>query len=383
MTDSLLEENRSLRKRVNSHADQVRQNDRKILNLQSFELQLIGVESLPELIQMLLYPALSKFNWDVISLLLLDPEYEVRRVLDEQGVDEQQHPNLIFVADHSKLDILYPQSLFPMPSDYIARRHHLLFPKKRKAPASIMLLPLVRHGKLIGSLNLGSLAKDRFVKGNHVNLYEHLAAVVAICLENAMNMDRLKKQGLTDTLTAVNNRRFYDQRLLEEIEAAKRNKLSLSCLLLDIDHFKNINDGYGHLIGDVVLKDIAAIIRAQLRGSDVLARYGGEEFSALLPVTDEDAAMEVAERVRSAVENKVFCFDDGDKFSVTVSIGVATYDPLSDENSFQMRGDFLVNKADECLYQCKEAGRNRVASAGKISAGKVSVPVIYDVADGG
>ncbi|MBI5450295.1 MAG: sensor domain-containing diguanylate cyclase [Gammaproteobacteria bacterium] len=348
---------------------QARQNERKLRRFQALELKMIGVESLFELLQTMLYPDPSRFKWDSVSLLLLDHEYEIQRILEEDGVDFARHPNLLFVTERDDIEALYPPSIFPLLGPYVARRHHRLFPKRVRAPASVMLLPLVRHGRLIGSFNIGSLDAERFAEGVRTDFFEHLAATAAICLENAVNMERLKRQGLTDTLTGINNRRFFDQRLAEEVEAAKRSKAPLSCLLLDVDHFKRVNDQYGHLIGDRVLKDVALLVRGQLRGSDVLARYGGEEFVALLPATAEGAAIEVAERVREAIEGGVFRDAQGQPFCVTMSIGVTTFDPATTADAAQTRGESLVRQADICLYRCKQQGRNRVISSGSLNLG--------------
>ena len=277
---------------------QARHNERKMRRFQAQELRLIGLNSLFELIETVIYPDRSAFNWDLVTLWLLDPEYEIRRALEEEGIDLAAHPAMMFARDRDDLDSLYPISLFPTLGPYKSKIHAALFPKSIGTPSSVALLPLVRHGKLIGSLNIGSYYPERFVRGFRTDFLEHLAAVVAICLENATNLERIKRLGLTDTLTAVNNRRYFDQRLNEEIGHSIRNEEPLSCLLLDVDLFKNVNDTYGHQTGDEVLREIAALGRAQLRGSDVLSRYGGEEFAALLVQTNSDKALEVAERIR-------------------------------------------------------------------------------------
>ncbi len=366
-SENLLSQNNSLRQRLDSVVAQARQNELRLRRFRSLELRMISVESLHELLQIMLFPDQSRFKWDVVSLLLLDPEYEIQRMLEADNGEIIDHPNLLFVTEQRDLDALYPSSMFLMQGPYNPKRHSMLFPKKRRAPGSVMLLPLVRHGRLIGSYNIGSLSAERFVKGVRTDFFEHLLATAAICLENAVNLERLKRQGLVDTLTAVNNRRFFDQRLLEEVSAAKRSNKPLSCLLLDIDHFKRINDSYGHQTGDRVLKEVAALVREQLRDSDVLARYGGEEFAALFPETGNEAAVEVAERVRRAVEAAVFRDDAGQAFPLTISTGIAVFDPQTDDNVLQMRGDYLVGQADRCLYMCKEQGRNRVISAGIVT----------------
>ena len=359
----------SFRQRLDDVLAEGRQNERKLRRFQSLELRLIGLGSLWELIEALLYPDTVNFQWDTVTLLLVDPEYEVRRTLEQESIPVADHPTLIFVSSLDSLASLHPYSLFPMLGPFQPNRHHGLFPPPRR-PASVALLPMVRYGKLIGSLNIGSYNRERFVKGMRADILEHFAAIVAICLENAVNLERLKRQGLTDTLTAVNNRRFFDQRLSEEVAAAQRNLRPLSCMLLDIDHFKRVNDTYGHQMGDQVLREIAAVIRAQLRSGDVLARYGGEEFSVLLSQTGADGALEIAERIRRSIEEHRFALPRNEQgevqFSVTISIGIATFNPEHDAHAGKMNGDVLLGYSDRAMYDAKARGRNRVVGVGDV-----------------
>lgn len=353
-----------LRRKFDSFIEEARSNERKLRRFQAFELRLVSLNSVFELLQAVVRP--DSFNWDAVTLLLVDQEYEIRRNLEEEGVKLAEYPSLIFASSFEELIELYPYSLFPTLSPYKAAKHSGLFPKINCRLGSVALLPLVRYGKLIGSLNIGSTENERFVKGVRTDFFEHLAAIVAICLENAVNLQRLKRQGLTDTLTAINNRRFFEQRLREEVEFAQRNRVPLSCMLLDVDFFKRVNDTYGHQAGDHVLREVAALIRAQLRGSDVLSRYGGEEFAALLSQTSGDKAEEVAERVRRAIDEHPFTLPGGEQFNVTISIGIATYNAAVGENNIKIRGDALIGHADQCLYSAKASGRNKVVSLGDI-----------------
>ena len=219
----------------------------------------------------------------------------------------------------------------------------------------------MRYGELIGSLNLGSNDPERFVAGSATDFLQRLATIVAICLENATNHERIKRIGLTDSLTGVNNRRFFDQRLGEEVARAQRSGEPLACLFLDIDHFKRINDRHGHRVGDRVLSEVAGMIREQLRSTDVLGRYGGEEFSALLVNARKEKALEIAERIRGVIEAKHFEREDGGWLSVTISIGVSSL-PATIEGNGNIAEE-LVDRADQALYLAKNAGRNRVIPA--------------------
>jgi diguanylate cyclase (GGDEF)-like protein len=363
-------QNRALRQRLDEIISEAQRNEQKQRRFERLELQLISLNSIYDLVKTLIYPEQNDFHWDMVSLVLLDPEYELRRMLEDEGARLDQHPSLFFASALSDLGSDYPHSLFPTLGPYSRGKYASLFPQSQSRPRSVALLPLVRYGKLFGSLNIGSFDAERFVKGTRTDFFEHFAAIVAICIENAANLQRLKRQGITDTLTALNNRRFFEQRLQEEIEVSRRSKMPLSCMMLDVDYFKKVNDSYGHQVGDQVLREVATLIRAQLRGSDVLSRYGGEEFVALLSNTAGETAQEIAERVRSGIEAHIFSLPSGDRFNVTISIGVATYTPTGDSGVTSSDGEFLVGHADRCLYAAKGAGRNAIVSAGDLTLGE-------------
>jgi diguanylate cyclase (GGDEF)-like protein len=166
--------------------------------------------------------------------------------------------------------------------------------------------------------------------------------------------EMLKELSNTDPLTQLFNRRYMMEVLDREIQRTARKGSPLSVLLMDIDHFKKVNDTYGHQLGDVVLVDLANIIKKHLRTYDVAARYGGEEFVAILPETPLNEAVAVAERIRIGTQKTVFP-DKLQTLKITVSVGVATY-PMPGLDSV----DDLIRIADEGLYRAKAEGRNRV-----------------------
>lgn len=162
----------------------------------------------------------------------------------------------------------------------------------------------------------------------------------------------------TDSLTSLNNRRAMQERGRVELKRATRTKTPVSVILCDLDHFKNINDRYGHEAGDSALCHVAAVLRDALRETDALGRWGGEEFIVLLPATAAPGAFEVAERMRIAIETTNFAGVDG---GTTISLGVATSQSLEDPG---MEWDLLMKEADQRLYRAKHEGRNRTVSSG-------------------
>lgn len=169
--------------------------------------------------------------------------------------------------------------------------------------------------------------------------------------------DSLAQQVTTDPLTEIGNRKFFDVRLGEEIKRCKRNRTPLSLVLFDLDHFKRLNDTFGHQAGDMVLKKATKEIGRVMRTTDVVARYGGEEFAVIAPETDQQGATATADRMRSCLEN-VLVHYNGRRLRVTGSFGVATV-----LNPDKLRSaEHLIELADGCLYQAKHAGRNCVRS---------------------
>jgi diguanylate cyclase (GGDEF)-like protein len=218
-------------------------------------------------------------------------------------------------------------------------------------PPFVLVVPVQRGSQLMGAMEL-YLPKARELREDQVALLQGVAAQAAMAISHAQLFHAQEENALTDDLTKLPNRRYMAQRFLQEMQRARRHHKGLAFLMLDIDHFKQINDTYGHLHGDAVLAELARILNAAKRESDVAARYGGEEFGLILNETGETGAMTLAERIREKVEAATF----PGGLKLTVSIGVASTD---DEALFTA----LIEKADQALYAAKQAGRNAVRVA--------------------
>lgn len=356
----LVQENRQLQRQLRALLANVRQNEEKLRRFQELELRLIACTELYELLQIVIYEYRSQSNLDRISLVLYDPEYELQRLLEDEGIKISEHPDIIFTDNISNIDAFYGFSLKPYLGQYDPSLHRRFFPSNLQRSTSVALLPLSRNMELVGSLNLASHQTTRFAQNDGTDFLQRLASIVTVCLKNVTNQERLKKLGLTDVLTGVNNRRFFDQRLNEEVGRAQRDNLTISCLFFDVDHFKKVNDTYGHNEGDMVLREVASLIRMNLRTSDVIARYGGEEFSAILNNTNAETACEIAERIRFGIEKREFTLSSGEYINVTTSIGIATLQAGKYTLDVGRLGNTLLQKADQCLYEAKRCGRNKI-----------------------
>ena len=270
--EELLKENHLLREQLRDFLERAHQNQKIMSRHQSLDLKLIGSNSFRELIVNIFTTLAATSALDFVTLTLIDHKNSLREVLVDLKLDLTEFPNLMFVSNIHDLGILEKEYRKPLLGAYKENLHAAFFSTYLKKPGSIAIIPLVRNGKMIGCLNLGSADPLRFNLVMATDFIENLASIIAICLENVINSERLTYIGLTDALTNVSNRRFVEQRMLEEIGRARRQQYNIACLYLDIDFFKKINDQYGHQSGDDVLKEVATRIKAELRLSDTLGR---------------------------------------------------------------------------------------------------------------
>jgi diguanylate cyclase (GGDEF)-like protein len=214
-------------------------------------------------------------------------------------------------------------------------------------------IPLVSFGQVLGMLALDSSSLRSFSE-DEVHPLESVAGICATAIQNAHYVDRVKQLAYLDGLTGIFNRRYFELRMAEEIERARRFDNSMSIVMIDIDHFKRLNDEFGHLLGDEVLRQVSSIFNQHLRKTDVVCRYGGEEFAILLSQTDPHYVLKIAEKLRKAIESWQF---PGVPQPVTISAGTATYPTHGTTR------DELVKAADAALYAAKQAGRSCVRVA--------------------
>lgn len=361
--EELASENQKLRAELAQLLHQAQQNQLILQRHQAFDLQCIAAASFHDLLDTILCRFAETTALDIVTLSILDPDYEIRRILADLDIDPAEWPQLLFLQDESGFAVLSGHLTKPALGIYSETLHGMLFPASAEAPASVAIMPLRRRGRLIGSLNLGSSDGMRFTHDMGTDFIEHMASIVAVCLENVVNIERLKYMGLTDPLTGVNNRRYIERRLQEEIGRSMRHGYTLSCLYIDIDHFKQINDRLGHQAGDEVLRCVAERIKEELRLSDALGRFGGEEFVALLIDAEQEDALHVAERIRLSIAEQPLSLSSGESLDVTISVGIAALLRPDISTPIETLVREFVARADQALYQAKAGGRNRVMVA--------------------
>ncbi len=219
---------------------------------------------------------------------------------------------------------------------------------------SILAVPMRLGNKVTGMLSAQSYTVDDYTSEDQ-HLLEMLASYAAIALENSRLFKEVQRLAITDSLTEIYNRRYFFEQGQREFNRAVRFNRSLSAILVDIDHFKNVNDQYGHAAGDVVLRTVARRIQQAVREIDLVGRYGGEEFTVLLPETDLETARVVAERLHADMKQP-FTIPGGRALYLTVSIGVAEMSPSTPNLAT------LIHEADLAMYTSKRAGRDRVTT---------------------
>jgi two-component system cell cycle response regulator len=346
---------------------QARENERVWAGFRRLELRMIGASSLRELLLRLVTELPETFRAvDCVSLACIDPEYEMARLLEQPG--ENPLPTHAFVPlslEHLSQLCHEPPRTRLGPCD--AETQALLFPGRSSPLRSVAIAPLMLRGRLIGCINQASRDPRHFGPDAATDLLDHLAAVTAMCVDSALTHERLKLDGLTDPLTRVANRRAFERRLREEVERWSRRDEPLACIFVDVDHFKLVNDRYGHQVGDRVLQRVAQLLGKDLRATDVLARYGGEEFVLLLPHTDAQRAATIAERLRGTLAEYPLREGGGPQVVVTASFGVAALDAEAADHGPAAESR-IVREADQALYRAKRTGRNRVVCAAPTSA---------------
>src|SRR5260370_15359319 len=357
--DDLNQENEDLKKRLKELTGEEGNNETMRKRTQARELTVLRADSLAQLLRAMVDGLRESYALDAVSVMLLDPQHEVRHLLLAGGDRPEEFKQIFFVDSligfAPQLAVLNKPWLGP----YVGADHHLLFPGNSNLK-SAALVPLPRKDLATGALCFGSRDPARFTRYHGTDFLAHLGAVAAVCIENAVNRARLLRARITDFLTGWHNRRYLQQRLQEELARAQRRGGTIACLMIDIDKFKGINDGYGHLAGDSALKEVAHQIEAQIRSMDTAARFGGDELAILLPETTAAEAATLAERIRDVIAAIPFALNSQITRTLTVSVGVAAVSPGRDETDLKAVADRLIADADAALYRAKALGRNRV-----------------------
>lgn len=297
---------------------------------------------------------------DEVAILHWDDAEKKAKILGSQGALFAGHVGAQLSVNRSLLNLAMENRHFlPVNGELRDARQVVVHESISFADmASVLVQPLIEGDRPIGGLVFASRERGVFTPQRR-DMLGALANQIAIGLQKALMYQRLEEMATTDGLTGLTNHRTFQERFSQMLARAERSGAPLAMLITDIDKFKRINDTYGHPIGDIVIKRVAAILKKQARNIDLVARYGGEEFGIVLEATDVEGARTAAERIRAEVEAQVFDSPQG-PFAATLSIGFATF-PADGAHKQQ-----LIDKADKALYHAKEHGRNQVVYFGEL-----------------
>jgi diguanylate cyclase (GGDEF)-like protein len=316
--------------------------------IQKIVQQLTPLQDIPSIARLINRELAGLIDFHSCRLFVLDPAEQVLVPLsladfDPVGMRVELGQGITgWIAQHGQAELI-PNMLTDPRSSYI--------PGSIVREESMIGAPLLYEGRVQGVITLSKLGTNQFDE-NSLRLLQIIAAQAAIAFDRAHLYDALRAEAVTDELTQLYNRRYLIERFNEEKARAARNQHTLVALMLDIDRFKRVNDTYGHDAGDVVLRDLAALVRKVVRAEDVVARYGGEEFCILLPEIPLVEAQQVAERLRMLVETHRMPPSAGiDR--ITVSLGMAIVSP--DDRDVE-----VFSRADMAMYQVKHRGGNHV-----------------------
>jgi len=317
-----------LRAQLTELHEEAARNEGILHTSQERELALLQADDIRSLLRTMINTLATSYRLSQVTVVICDPDHDIRHLLVAGGSQPEDLPGLLFVDALVGFAPQYANLVSPWLGPYSTSDHQLIFSGKSDIE-SIAMIPLVHKDKLMGSLNFGSEDKSRFTREHATDFLAHLGLIASFALENVVNRARLLRSGFTDVLTGWHN-----------LRAA----------------------------GDEVLCELAQRIESQVRASDIAARYGGEEFVVLLPNTDADSGLLLAERIRRSISSTPIDLRYDGSVTITASVGIACVVPDPKDDDFKTLGDALIARADVALYAAKAAGRDRVSVDGADAA---------------
>ncbi len=309
-------------------------------------------------------------DFDLAAITLFDKGQKRHTVVSAVGDAPKGLAGLSFGDNAGIASMVVKNKHFLPAGGEIRDKDALVFTKKVRLDGmeSLLVLPLICREEAVGSFAVAARRARAFGKDKR-EMLTVIATHVAVKLTNAQLYGRMEEMATTDGLTGLVNHRTFQERFSEMLARAERTGGKQALLLTDIDHFKKVNDNYGHPIGDVVLRGVAAVVRDCVRKVDLAARYGGEEFAIVLEGTDLAGARMLAERIRAEVQKQLFQSPKG-AFGCTLSLGIAVYPDDGKD------GKTLIDHADQSLYSAKHGGRNRAVAWPDLQSGAVKLKAV-------
>jgi diguanylate cyclase (GGDEF)-like protein len=309
-------------------------------------------------------------DFDLAAITLFDKSAKRHTVVSAVGDAPKGLAGLSFGDNAGIASMVVKNKHFLPAGGEIRDKDALVFTKKVRLDGmeSLLVLPLLSREEAVGSFAVAAKRARAFGKDKR-EMLTVIASHVAVKLSNAQLYGRMEEMATTDGLTGLVNHRTFQERFAEMLARAERTGTRHAMLLTDIDHFKKVNDTYGHPTGDVVLRGVAGVVRDCVRKIDLAARYGGEEFAIVLEGTDLAGARMLAERIRAEVQKQQFQSSKG-PFSCTLSLGIAVYPDDGKD------GKSIIDHADQSLYSAKHGGRNRAVAWHDLGSGAIKLKAV-------
>ncbi len=337
----------------NEMADGIQERTREMTVLQEAISDVASSLEIEALLQKLAWHAGILVRAELAALVVLDPETgEIQHF--KSSVPPEAFPVKTLPTGRGLLGVILKEGVSLRVEDAAKDPRFGVLPPGHPPIRNLLGVPLMLKNKVVGELLVANKEGGGSFTPADESLLVALAFQSASSLENARLHSKSVEMATTDGLTGLANRRAFQVRLEEEVDRSERYQHPFTLIILDIDHFKKVNDTHGHPAGDVVLRELARLLKAAVRDVDFVARYGGEEFVILLPETGGTHVREIAERIRSRTAKTPVKLPDGKEISFTISLGVACYP------SCGRTGPELVDRADQALYVAKQSGRDRV-----------------------
>ncbi len=327
----------------------------EIHNLLEISNELYAILNLKQLINSALLIIVGQVGCQKAFAFLYDSNHRKYSKRFTKGLDQVELSELEIAVDHP-LVAYFEKNHKPVLVESIKGEEALTGVCQNMDDNQIELIaPIIYGDRIQGFVGCGTLLSEQKFSKNEMDIFNILINIISISVSNAQTYEDVKNLSLTDAMTNLNNYRYFEDRLKEELNRARRNETSVSLIMLDIDHFKNYNDTLGHQAGDEALRNMGWILKNTVREEDIVNRYGGEEFCVILPGIEKEVITILGERLRQKIEEYPFYKENVQPGGrITVSLGGSCFP--SDSDNFEE----LVYKADQALYKSKNSGRNKL-----------------------
>ncbi len=324
-------------------------------NLVEASNEIYSILNIKQLVNSALLTLIGQVGFQSAFIIMYSPEERRYQTTYHKGFRDDEIEKLTFSSD-DPVARFFLKHRTPVSTEKLERQGDLKDYTAKLGQLGIFLVaPIIYSERLQGIIGTREkLYGSKFVQTDF-EIFHILVNIISISIGNARLYEEVKNLSLTDGMTQLHNYRYFEDRLKEELNRARRNNTKVSLMMLDIDHFKNYNDTLGHQAGDDALRQIGKVLKTTVRDEDIVTRYGGEEFGIILPGIEKKGLLALGDRVRKTIEKSRFYKEEVQPAGkITVSLGAATYP--DDASGF----DDLVHRADQGLYQAKSMGRNQV-----------------------